>query len=223
MHRRLILSFLIVLTTMAGRLFAQNTDSGVEIRLALIQGIGNGSIKNMALGISVINHTGSDIYIPGLKMMPFFASIDMYREENGKFVQTDIFGIDHTIHESIVPDTSSPLEDFYYKKIPLENHRQDSLILVYCHNNHLSPSEWTKPGNQPLFLKAGQHLDNFEVINIDHTWKHAGRYKIVFEPKSVDPAYSPVEILRYRCFPKALVKANVLYFTTINYDQIDKN
>jgi hypothetical protein len=223
MNKRLILLFSIVTIAFSDRMSAQPADSGVEIRLKLIQGVGDWSIKNLALSVSVINHTDSDIYIPGFRFMIYAAGINLYREEQGKFVKIDILGIKQNVHPLMVPDSDNAITSFYGKKIPVERYPQDSLILAFCQKNHLSAAEWKLPGNQPLFLKAGQHLDDFTVLNIDHTWKNAGEYKIAFEAKNVNPAYSPAEILGYRCFPTGLIKGNVLYYSDIDYDKLGKN
>jgi hypothetical protein len=215
MNMRFILLLAILVTTGVIRLPAQSADSGVEMRLSLIQGVGGRSIKSLALGVSIINHTNSDIYIPGLKSMPYAAGINLYQEENGKFVKIDILGVRADIHPAIFPDSGNAITDIYWKKIPVELQRQDSIILAFCRDNHLPAEKWKRPGNQPLFLKAGQHLDNFQVFNMDHTWKNTGQYKIVFAPGSVDPAYSPAEISGYRRFPSSLVTSNSIYYNNI--------
>jgi hypothetical protein len=223
MNKRLLIVVVVVTMAFPMRLPAQSASPGVELRLNLIQGVGGSSIKSLVLSISVINHSDSDLYIPGLRYMIYKGGVDLYREENGQFVAIDILGMRQNVHPVLPPDTGNVITDFYSKDLTPMYHQQDSLLAAFCRNNRLSIQDWRIPGNQPLFLKAGQQLDNFVIINIDHTWKKTGQYKIEFDANSADPAYSPPEIIGYHRFSTARIKSNTLYFSNIAYDQIGKN
>jgi hypothetical protein len=223
MNKRLMILLSIVTMAFSIRLPAQPANSGVELRLNLIQGVGGSSIKSLVLSVSVINHSDSDVYIPGLRYMIYSGGVDLYREENGKFIAIDMLGIQRNVHPVMVPDTDNVVTSFYSKDLSPMYRQQDSLVVAFCRNNHLSTRDWRIPGNQPLFLKAGQQLDNFVIINIDHTWKKTGQYKIEYDANGVDSAYSPSEILGYRRFPTGRIKSNTLYFSNIAYDQMGKN
>ena len=207
----------------SSRLPAQSVSPGVELRLGLIQGVGGSEIKSLVLSISVINHSDSDLYIPGLRYMIYKGGVDLYREENGQFVAVDILGLRRNVHPLLPPDTGNVVMDFYSKNLSPMYRQQDSLLAAFCLHNNLSLQQWRIPGNQPLFLKAGKQLDNFVIINLDHTWKKTGNYKVEFDAGTADPAYSPPYIIGYRRLDAARIKSNTLFFSNIAYDQIGKN
>jgi hypothetical protein len=101
----------------------RTTDTGMEIKLSLIQGIDGWSIKSLALGVSVINHTDSDIYIPGLRYMLY--SIDHTWKNTGQYkIEFDAMSVDTAY---------SPAEILGYRRFPAN--RIKSNVLYFSNIN----------------------------------------------------------------------------------------
>jgi hypothetical protein len=96
--------------------------------------------------------------------------------------------------------------------------QQDSLIGIYCQDQHLPVQKWKEPGSQPLLLKAKQELDDYAVYDIGHILKKTGDYKITFEPTATDPAYSPAQILSFHKYLPMLIYSNTLFYENAEYE-----
>jgi hypothetical protein len=196
-------------------------DPFVEIRLKLIRQINSDSTENIAVSISVINHTDNDIYIPCFDAGPYESGIHLYEKRNEEFKNAKFDLLGQQISETNI--SSDAIYFFHRKGISAQFHSnslferkvQDSILKVFGHKEKISISNWQRIGKRPLFLKAHQELDDFVVYDL---WfiKQPSEYKICFEPIEIDPTYSPETILGYKRYDQGLIKSNAIYYKIIS-------
>jgi hypothetical protein len=225
-----IIVTLSVLLPAAG--FAQQADSGVELRLKLIQSTEGSHIRNLVLSLSVINHTSGDVYVPMLRLLGYLHDIHLYRRQTNGFTEIDLLGQQPPGGgDAIFSYSGTSVTHYYWKNSMSMLRQQDSLIrLLYdsLHNPvvmpkpHMKMSEINIPQDQPLFLKAGQHLDNFQTLNIEHILRQSGEYKIDWRQGKESLTVWPATFLEYKLYRPARIIANPIYFDNLTLDQLQQ-
>jgi hypothetical protein len=215
-------------------ILAQPADSAIEIRLKIIQGTEGNRIKDLALSVSIINHSSDNVYIPYLRLVGYLHDIHLFRRQGSSFEEIDLLGQATTPPEEGTPMftlTGHAVTRYYRRSTSEEARGQDSIIRVFydsLHNPivyprpHLKVSEVNMPKDQPLFLKARQELDNFKVMDIEHILAQPGEYKICWTPRKNETGTWPSDFAGYRLYPLPMVTANTIYFDSLQYDQVQR-
>jgi hypothetical protein len=211
-----LLSFSSCLFSTVTHAFQQ--DSTVEIRLKLLQQTDGVKIKNIALSISIINHTDKDIYIPGFDAGPYRSGIHVYEKKDGQYSEIDLLGQRnwHGGDARFIP-LEKEISRNYEKSHASERKNQDSILNLFCANQQLPIGNWIKSGHRPMFLKANRELTDFIVYDLNFLFKQKAEYKICFEPRQVELTYSPDEILGYRRFNQDHIESNTLIYETLDF------
>jgi hypothetical protein len=212
MMKQIVIAFISIFSSVIS---TPHLDSLVEIRIKLIEEVNVASGKNIALSVSIINHSNNDVYLPGLKNVGYYSGLHLYIKEMGKFNEIDLLGQKIESNSSMFMYTGNAITSYLWDMASFERHSQDSLIKIFCQSQGLSLEKLHVSGGQPLFLKSNQELDDFETYNIEHISKKIGDYKICFAPVKVDSAYSPEDILGYKRYDQNMIESNVIYYSTI--------
>ncbi|HTJ12327.1 MAG TPA: hypothetical protein VL547_09895 [Dinghuibacter sp.] len=189
-------------------------DSGVEIRLELIQETRGRDARDLALGIQIINHTSNAVYIPGWDM----GTIHLYRLEGGVFVPDTL--IDR--REEFVPPMFIPETNEIFSRFP---DRSDlwfgppQPLADYCKARGDSLLDWEKQGHRPLFIGPHQvyrfELSPFRIVGLNHAMRNHTEYRIAFVATRVEDRYRPRSILQYKRCDQEHIRSNVLYYQAI--------
>jgi hypothetical protein len=201
MNKLLIALFLCILSSHA---LGQGQQPKIEVRLKMIEQENNKGSKDLALGVSIINHSNSDIYIPHFELFASFGGIHFYQKEGGVWREIDIFTHDYKqllkciVTEKdgvrIVADPFSfysdhnQLTNSYKRSVAQKNAHQDSLFNLYVSQN-FAPKDInivTWYDEKPLFLKAKQQLENYAVFGLDYLLTKKMEYKISFNSEPTD-------------------------------------
>jgi hypothetical protein len=192
-------------------------ESGVEIRFRLLQQTDGSSIKNLAVSISIINHSNQDIYIPGFDAGPYRSGIHLYVKHVNGFEQMDLLGQpDWHGGDARFITQKKEISRYFDKKHLSEKVIQDSLLKVFCTGRQFSLEDWMKTGNKPLFLKGGQELGDYVVYDLNFILKQPGEFKIAFDHQMpVNYQYSPDLILTYKKVLPTVIESNTIYYDVL--------
>jgi len=244
----------VVLCGTPGKMFAQSGGDKIEIRLNLLEGKNEKGVAEYALGVSIINHLNKDIYIPNFNLFASYSGVHFYQKEKDRWVEVSPETHDYVHLKSMInadgdsvlleipngvyfaePYGGHSLSQQFRAYTARLNNRQDSIVkAVYnsaADHHGLSVFE-VKGGEQPLFLKANQVLDNFLVRNLDYLSNPKMDYKISFNTEARDSIkyyrdslsylnhlkkyghlHYPAYIDNYGLFYPTEIISNVIYFT----------
>lgn len=195
--------------------FAGPGDSTVEIRLEILQQTGGTAVKNLALGISIINHTDRDVYISGLILD---SCLSLCREREGVFVPDTL----RDYREEFAPPLFLPTTNEITGMFPLRSdilfteEQKNPVLTAYCRTERLSLKDWLVADHYPLFLKAHQRMDKAASVGLNHILKRDNTlYRIRFAPRTPQPAFTPREIMGYALVKQAELEVNTLYYHTL--------
>lgn len=187
-------------------IYAQDTNLPVEIRLKLIEENNDKGVKELSLSVSIINHSGLDIYIPNFKLYAIGAGIHFYQKEGGLWREIDINTQNY--YKPIVPhrqivgkDTimsyhgngpvysvNNSITKKYMKYTYQLSRNQDSIIQSFYNSapDHHQIDKIYTEDKKPLFLKAKETLNNYYVRNVDYLLTKKMAYKIAFNSELRD-------------------------------------
>jgi|GEM_PF-2720039 hypothetical protein len=219
---------------------AQGPDSTIEVRLKLIQ---QTSGTGIALSVSVTNHSQQDIYIPDFENNVAYGGIHFYQLEGGKWLQINVISHDYERPPSVTRVNGGTRDSYFIPRntqnaitASYELHEkkamktQDSIIAAYANQpGQIKHAEGLYKMYHPLFLKAGQTLNEFAIYNIDYFRDKNMEYKIGYQmpeyprfkagDSTIDDKthfYFPEYIFTYkRYFPKGVL-SNTIYYSTID-------
>jgi hypothetical protein len=211
------------------QLFAQSADTTVEIRLKLIQEMQGSSVKSLALSISIINHSDRNIYVPDLRFIGYLHGIHLFQKQAEGFEEMDLLGQRGSLWgkngklngDQLFIIRRNNLSEFYWNKNRYEFQTQDSLIKLFYKDRDSIIYKYNRPGNQPIFLKAREELNDFGVYSMDHILDSNIEYKIIFEPRKIDVQAWPYEFLGYNKWPSSSIFSNILYYSLFRFDKIN--
>lgn len=182
--------------------------SGVECRLSLVQAVPNQPGKGLALGFSVINHSDQDVYIPNLTFA--YGKVHLYEIDGDSLKELDLMNQ----HDDMFIHHPQDLSKYFEAEIKETRAIQDSILKQYCDLYHLPYKEW-KIG-QPLFLKAHQEIKYLSVDDMDFLLTPGKEYVFSFKPQILGIQYAPEHIMGYQRIDQYQLKANTLYYETMN-------
>lgn len=223
---RKILLIYFLLTKIHSTCFAQSIDTSVEVRLQIIIKQDKRLIGGLALGISVINHSDKDIYIPNFNRI----GIHFYDNSSSFWRELDLYALDgsgnipywasnEVLKRSYnIPDN---IISTYYKDYIKSIHNYQEII----YENYLGEKQKMHLLGEHLFLKAKQGIDNYCVLPIDKLLSKKVDYKITFNTeirdsvvvdKSISDFYPvcPAQILIYHIYTPEKLVSNTIYFST---------
>ncbi len=245
---RVIISIVLPLTFFC--IQAQQPDSAIEVRLSLIQQTSSDTDKGLAFGISVINHSDLERYIPYFESTAAYGGIHFYQEEAGQWRQLDImthsyFDIPRIGKDGIVvqdhPDVFVYKQDkisrFYERDVNKIRQIQDSLLVAYLEQTHQQDKFRFISTRKPLFLKAGETMSNYRVYAIDYFMNQMKNYKITFNISDAIPEFLsqdtilskefafflPERILGYHRYFPSYVLSNTIYYSTLSIPENGPN
>lgn len=198
--------------------FGTPRDSGVEIRLELIQETRGREARELALGVEIINHTSRDVYVPGLH--PF--EVLLYGDQDGVFVQDSLDDPREDFAPPMFTEKTNTIFAYFPDRSDLLWHsKDDSLLSAYCKAKGYSLGEWNNWRRKPLFLRAHEvyhfELSRFRIIGLDHIMDDHTEFKFVFHPVRVADKYRPRQILGYRRVDQDQLQSNALYYQTLPF------
>lgn len=205
---------------------------GVEMRIHLIQKYEDGKFKCNAVGLSVINKTGKDIYIPNL-IVYTMAGLSLYENINGEYKQNKYIFTCRSEKESIppiyirsvtCPDTPIKLEwakytqKYFDEKI--SSLRQDCL----SKNGDVENCDKIKSFEAIGFLKRDEVIQDFLIQNIDGLENRTGEYRFSFDYKYANeyikkdsdtdhPSEFYDKLMGYKLVSPEQITSNVVYFS----------
>ncbi|WP_158798767.1 hypothetical protein [Pedobacter sp. L105] len=183
-----MLCTILVLTTLKTFAVSTDTDSlvkGINFELHLIQKFNEGHYECMAVGISVINKSGHDVYMPNL-YFELLSRLSLYKKTNDSSYDQKLkniynFTIDtvHLMRNYVMPTNAinkivakrvyiSENGGYLTTKIDSISDKAFTIILRDC--NSILP-----------FIKDGATLQDFMVFDIDWLAKEKGEYRICLE------------------------------------------
>lgn len=193
-------------------LYSQINDSTLEVRISLLEKSDNLFDKNKLIdvGISFINHSSKNIFIPkfGYEAFNFltlfeknksnwidmsYYKVELFNDINKIFSEYyDSMGNKHIAHKNIGKPINHENEiTFFYKKRNQGTLAEQNKILATWLVNSRYSEIWYKENKQnlsPIFLKAHQELKYFSVISIEKLIEANKEYKIDFLHSSADLA-----------------------------------
>jgi len=189
-------------------------DSTVEIRLELIQETFGRDAKELALGISIINHTSGDVYIPGWNDL----NVLLYKKKNGVFVPDTLDNPREDFAPPMFLDETNTIFSYFPDRSDMYQGPNPNLS-AFCKEKGYSLIDWQKPGHHPMFLHAHEvhlfTLSPFRIIGLNHILNDYTEYKIAFSPAAVPKKYRPRRIRGYRRCDQASIQSNILYYQTL--------
>jgi hypothetical protein len=198
-------------------------DSVIELRFQLIEKKSSG---NLSLDVQIINHSARDIYIPYLNYLTFH----LYEQSDSGWNELDLYS--HRVYprkgkfqqsHMDIRDRDNDLSRYYKASIDQYYYSQKAIIDSFYAQN---PGA-NKLANvfRPVFLKAGETLNYFEMIPMDYIRQQPKMYKISFGTEQRDASLIngskelalllPERVLHYtRYLPKTIL-ANTIYYSAI--------
>ncbi|MEX6686681.1 hypothetical protein QTN47_04205 [Danxiaibacter flavus] len=187
--------------------------SKVEVELKLIQKQDKQSGQIMALSLTIINRSGSDIFIPGFSA-EMISGLTVYKKELSGYKKTSLYP---TVAGCAVPPRPNKIVGMLLKQDKLRFTLQDSIFQAYLKtetsDNRLRLNNAI---DQPFFLKANQRVENYTVVGLEELLKTNAEYKICFEPRVHENAKEfPDNIFNYQKYIPIEVEANTIYYQVI--------
>lgn len=239
-NKPILLLFLLALTF---SVTAQNVDTAIEIRLQIMKQPEGKSVKELVLGVSVINHSKVDIYLPCFELFASFAGIHYYEKDDGEWKEFNLFthnyyrpapslkmvnGI-HEEDDEMVYFQNNELSGSFREASSKMHKDQATLMNAYCKETNTPAKYFYSPAHQPLFLKAGQELANYAVYDIDYLLSKQKEYRISFNTEQRDTGYTcrdtvlnknpfisfPDHISTYKRYYPNGIRSNFIYFSTL--------
>jgi|GEM_PF-1758572 len=216
MKQLYLICFLFLYSTVS----AQDLESGIEARLSVIQDPGD-QRPLMAIGISFINHTDKDIYLPGIHNMSKEQSevlISIYKKKERGYIPTPLSRRlttkDETpgMLENHITMASVLTSDLNMAKKTIDDERISEIKKIIQDKGIKVDAALFAYDNAPLFLKAGEERTYFYTVEIQ-SLAYPGQYKLAYEPKLVENegVAFPDELVGYKkCIPAKIV-SNPVY------------
>ncbi|MBB2145723.1 hypothetical protein GM921_09515 [Pedobacter sp. LMG 31464] len=212
----------------------------IEVQFKMLENKTSTGKKEIAMSVSIINHTDKAIYIPGFDLFASFSGVHFYQKEGKVWkeinIDTHTYQLDpetNKINHTTFYDDANSLSKKFSPNIRYLRNYQDSLLKAYT---KVAPKEQTTILNvlnmqEPLFLKPGQRLDNYFVKSLDYLLTKKMIFKISFNSEPLDSLkyyrgpyfYSrgsrvkqelpfPTKIFGYQVYYPKSIGSNVLIF-----------
>ncbi len=194
-------------------------DTSLEMILKVVQRTDSKSAKNLAFSLSVINHSSQSIYLPRAY------NVDFYRKNGNVWEELDRNGNIKKINEidawefhGMSPKRSDDDETWYknlnktfFKYYKLADSIEKKYVMINTKFKSINRY-------QLLFLKTGERVSEYIVIDRDFLLKNSGEYKVcinVFSKNVIDLSKYPSNIFEYNLYEPNKIISNTIYYSIL--------
>lgn len=219
---------IIILLAMPFLLNAQSASSlTIRVQLKLIQKLDSNVCKSIAVGLSFFNDSDEDIFIPGF-LNQTRGALQIYKQSvDGSFKEIPLWGDLEDFKPSfqegmactgaVLPPWFNLIYILFAKSTSVLSKAQDSIFNSFIQSNRKEKYQVISSRlDRPLFLKAHQSLENYEITGLDHLLKTSAEFKLAFMMYKCDKAeLFPRTIFGYKRYIPAKVESNTIYYQVI--------
>ncbi|WP_132225900.1 hypothetical protein [Pedobacter sp. ok626] len=203
---------------------AQDRKGNLEARLSVIQDPED-QRHLMAIGVTFINHTEKDIYLPRIDVISgsrsSYSLISFYEKKNGAYEirkhREIVLDDNPHVMSNPIPGASNLTASLNLASVKLKRNRISEVKKMIRNSAlRIDTTALFAYDNLPLFLKSGEEHTYYYTVEIHHLAK--GQYKFAYEPKALENERPtlPDELVGYKKYKGKIVSQPVyIDFITI--------